>query len=353
MAVTYLLAGSYALAADEGVQMLALDHRTGRLNRVCGHRGIENPSYVISNAPGNLAFAVSETDAGSVVALQVDVQRQELRQVAMQETGGSAPCHLCLDEAGSWLYAANYGSGHISRFRVELHTGRLELTDVVRHIGRGPNPRRQASAHPHSVWMRPSAGQPSVVVAADLGMDALVWYRSDDARFERMAAWPCPPGSGPRHVAFHPSGRWMYVVGELTSSLSVFTLDATSGSPRQQDLSTLGPDVDGPSMPALDNTAADIHLHPNGRFLYVSNRGDDSIATFRMEADGTVTWLGRTECGGRTPRNFAVLPSGDFLVCANQGSDEVAVLRIGPSGEPTFTGYTYRMSRPTSLWVLA
>lgn len=374
MTAIYLLAGSYAGQEDEGIQVLRFDMITRTLEKVSGIGGVENPSFVIADARGRRAFAVSETKTGGVVALSVEGDVPTLREVCRLSTEGWAPCHLSLDEQRGWLHVVNYMSGEVTRFRVaetdgggagasdggadQDWAGLSHLVDVVRHEGSGMRRDRQESAHPHSVWNLPAGGEGAGhgrILVVDLGMDALVCYDSEGETLTKVGETKSAPGRGPRHVAFHPSEQSMYVVNELSSSISVYELEPDGLGTCVQEISTLPVGIVGAGITpaaAVANTAADIHLHPSGAYLYASNRGHDSIVTYAVAKDGTLTLMGHTSAGGRMPRNFAVLPTGDAMLVANQDSDAIVVMDINGSGEPVPTGNVYRMSRPCCLQVL-
>jgi 6-phosphogluconolactonase len=226
--------------------------------------------------------------------------------------------------------------------------GRLEAaSDVRQHHGSGADPERQEGPHAHSVTPDPSN---RFALVADLGLDRVVVYRLD---LERGALLPhdagtavLPPVSGPRHLAFHPSARYVYVINELSSTLTSCAWDEAGGALRPiQSVSTLPVGFSGRSF------CADVHVAPSGRFVYGSNRGHDSIAAFAVDpADGTLAALGHTPTQGRTPRNFAIDPSGEYLLAANQDSDSIATFRLdGETGRLTATGHVARIPSPVCV----
>jgi 6-phosphogluconolactonase len=311
---------------------------------VCGL----NPSFLVRHPRLPRIYCVNETFDGGVSALAVDPQRGELSLLNRQATGGDDPCHLSLDPSGNWLLVTNYSSGSLTVLPV-LADGRIgPRSDLVRHSGAlGPDRQRQEMAHAHMIQFDP-AGR--FVLASDLGLDRLYLYRLDGKSGHLIAhdpAWAAlSPGSGPRHFVFHPNRRFVYVANEMGSTVTACTWDGEKG--------VLQPFLYCSTLPdgfTTLNEVADIHLDPAGRFLYVSNRGHDSLAIFSVDANnGSLTPLGRSSTGGRTPRNFAIDPAGRFILAANQESDSIITLHIDPqSSQLTPSGFTAAIPRPTCI----
>ena len=234
------------------------------------------------------------------------------------------PCHVAVDRAGRSLYAANYSSGSVAVYRLGADGALAPALQLLRHERLGPLPdgvdaRRQAGPHAHGVFLDPSE---QFLLVPDLGLDRIVIYdRDPDGRLAaRRAPATLPPGSGPRHFAFAPDGRRGFVVNELASTLCAFRWEAGSLA-LEGCASTLPEGWSGAS------TCADIHVSPDGRFVYASNRGHDSIAAFGIEGR-SLRLVGITPTGGKTPRNFAIDPSGRFLYAANMGSGTIVTFRI-------------------------
>jgi 6-phosphogluconolactonase len=312
-------------------------------------------------AGGRWLYAVNELErlrgrpAGGVSAYEIGAGGA-LRKLNQRSTGGGAPCHICLDAGGGSLLVANYTGGSLARLPVG-QDGRLgKASQILSHHGCGPNPARQEAAHVHSSSFDP--GQ-RWLLAADLGIDQVAVYRfgSHPAEAGSAGALPAnavlqahtsitlPPGAGPRHLAFHPDGRSLYVLNELDSTIAVFSYEASQPAfTPLQSISSLPPGCTRP------NTAAHIALHPGGRFLYASNRGDDSLAIFAVGPDGRLDSLGHIASGGRTPRHFALSPDGRFLVAANQDSDALVVFRVDPdSGWLEETGMRVEIPTPACV----
>jgi len=260
---------------------------------------------------------------------------------------GAGPCHVAVDQAGHWLYAANYNSGSMAAIPIREDGGLGEGGGSVQHAGSSANPQRQRGPHAHSANLAPDG---RFLLAADLGLDQILVYRLDagkgsfipnDPPFAKVA-----PGSGPRHMAFSRDGRFAYAVNEMLATVTAFRYDAAGG--RLEELQTV-------SMTAADYTGAksgaEIAVHPNGRFLYASNRGDSTVAVFRVdEGKGTLTAVERTPTGGKTPRNFAIDPTGAWLLAANQDSGSVVPFRIDAgSGRLSASGKAIEVISPVCI----
>ena len=345
----------------EGIYVYQMDPSTGALTQVRTVAGFANPSFLAFDPTQRFLYAVNETGTfagqpgGGVSAFALDAAAGNLTFLNAQPSHGTFPCHLCVDPTGLYVLSANYGSGHFAVHPVGPD-GRLgAATDVVRHVGSGPSARRQEGPHAHMVTFDPS-GRYTLLV--DLGIDQTLVYRLDSATGKlvphdvtqdgttRQSSAPAAPGAGPRHIAFHPSGRYAYVINELGSTVDVFTWDADAG--------TLAPLQTIPTLPAgftAPGTTAEIAVHPSGQFLYGSNRGHDSIAMFSIDpSSGQLTALGHEPTQGKDPRNFAIDPTGAFLLAANQNSDTVVTFRIDPStGTLSPTGAVAPIPTPVCL----
>jgi len=320
----------------------------GQLNLLAASACGPNPSFLARHPGLPVLYCVNETLDGGVSALAGDAQTGGLGLLNRQPTGGADPCYLSLDPAGSWLMASNYNSGSLTVLPV-LPDGRLgPRSDYVEHAGAlGPNPQRQEAAHAHMLQFDPGG---RFALASDLGLDRLYVYRleGESGRLQpHTPAWAAmPPGSGPRHFVFHPNRRFLYVANELGSTVTACTWDGNRGLLKPFfSLSTLPAGFTG------QNEVADIHLDPAGRFLYVSNRGHDSLAIFSVDGrDGSLAARGHALTGGCTPRNFAIDPAGKFILAANQDSDSVVTLLINPhTGQLTPAGFETAIPRPTCI----
>ena len=356
---TYTKALSHTPGSAEGIYRCRFDPATGALAVEGVATGVINPSYLALDPSRRYLYAVEEIDdyegqaSGAVSAFAVDQATGDLTWLNRQPTFGTAPCHVSVDASGRWVLVANYGSGSIAAYPIEAG-GRLGTSSAfVQHEGGSVNPQRQQGPHAHMIMPDPrpvAAGMPTRVLVNDLGLDKVLAYQLDHGKGTLTPDSPpwgtVEPGQGPRHLAFHPSKDLLYVLNEIGSSLTTFAYDPASGALNAlQSLSTL------PETFMGRNSCADIHIAPSGRYVYSSNRGHDSIASFAVdEATGTLTALGHTPTGGSTPRNFALDPSGAFLLAANQRGDSIVSFRVDQeSGSLTPTGDVATVPTPVCI----
>jgi 6-phosphogluconolactonase len=253
---------------------------------------------------------------------------------------------VSVDHTGRVVLVANYGGGSLTTMPVRQDGGLDSARTVIRHDGKGADPVRQTAPHAHCVLPDPSN---RYVLAADLGIDAVLTYRLDERTGSITVVTPgtaTKPGAGPRHLTFHPNGRFAYVVNELDSTLSVFAYDGERGALDEVQVTAASP---GGTVAA--NHPADVHVAASGRHLYASNRGDDTIAVFVIDpASGQVTPVQQVPSGGRSPRNFTLDPTGRFLIAANQRSDRIVSFRVdGESGHLTPTGSSVELAAPVCV----
>ncbi len=325
----YLLyAGSYAIADSPGISAFTFDALSGKQSAIWLFAGIVSPSFIVAHPNGRWLYAVSETSqetdskSGEVWALALpQATETEPRSLNHFASGGDWPCHLVIDGTGQWLLVSNYATGSLGVFPIQEDGTLGPMTDLIQHQGKGTNPERQAGPHAHSAIFTPDN---RFVIVADLGIDQLAMYAFDAAtgRLHTHTQIHARPGSGPRHMAFHPRGQQFYVAHELDNTVVVYNYDPERGELIvQQRLETLPPGV-------AENTVAHIALAPASKRLYVSNRGHDSVAVFAIAEDGRLERVAVKACGGRWPRHFAITPDERFLCVANQQSDEVTILPI-------------------------
>ncbi|MGG6313763.1 lactonase family protein [Paenibacillus macerans] len=313
-------AGSYADSAEPGIYLCELDRRTGELRAIHGTDGIANPSFVIVDQEMLRLYAVSEQTAGQVAGYAIDPASGRLSRLGTETpTLGADPCHLALRPGPErHLLAANYSSGHLNVYALGPDGALREMTGLVRHEGGSVNKERQESAHAHSIV--PSRDG-NFAFVSDLGTDQIVAYRLEAGKLARQGAVNLPPGAGPRHFVIHPSQRFAYGMNELNNTMTAYAFDPADGRLEAvQHIGSLPDDYDGENYPA------DIHLSPDGRYVYGSNRGHDSIVRFRVDPDnGRLDEPAWTGTGGSWPRNFAVLE--DYVIVANQYSGNIVALR--------------------------
>jgi len=350
--VPYVYVGTYTSSRSEGIYVYRFDATTGDLEPIQTLVGVEDPSYLAFAPGGQFLYAVNERERdpeGSVSAFSVDSATGRLEPLNRVPSRGAIPAHLSVDPTGRWVLVANYGGGTISSFPIQSDGSLGEAADVVQHTGNGPNPTRQRGPHPHMIVTDPNN---RFVLVPDLGLDRVVAYRLDTSS-GRLVAQPqgggvLDPGAGPRHLAFGPGGRHVYVLNEIASTLSLFDYHAETGHMHPvETLSTLPADY----TPA--STTAAVVVHPSGRFIYASNRGHDSIAAFGLEPlSGRLTPLGQTPTGGRAPRDFNIDPAGAFLLAANKDSDSLATFRINvEDGAVQPTGFIGEVPSPARVLI--
>lgn len=335
--------GSYAPAAQPGLSCLELDVPGHTQRLVHAQAGYLNPSFLTFSNDGRHAYAVNETEErdGFVVGFRVRADGF-LQPVSRQCTHGRAPCHVMYLESDGLLVCTNYAGGSLSVHRV-LGDARIDAAhQILVHTGSGPHPERQRTAHPHCAVYDPGSG---LVLVPDLGCDAIFTYTIEDGRLVRCGRQSVTPGSGPRHLALHPDGITLYLVCELGNTVEVFRREAAALR-HLQSIPTL------PEGALLPSTAADIHVSPDGRHLYVSNRGHDSLAVYAIGAGGRLAASGYVPCGGRTPRHFTLSADGHFVLVANQNSNTVSVFaRNAAEGSLTACGAPFSpgMVRPSCV----
>lgn len=326
----------------EGIYVYELDAQTGALAHRQTVAGPVNPSFLALHPSRRFLYAVSEMQdvdgrtGGGLMAFAIDQTTGALRMLNQQSSQGAGPCHVAVEATGKYALVANFQSGSIAMLPIQSDGSLAPASDVIQHAGSSAHPERQRGPHAHSINPDPTN---RFALVADLGLDKVLTYRLDLAAGKlRPHDYPWAQtraGAGPRHVDFHPNGRYVYVINEIDSTLSSFAYDATAGTMQELNtLSTLPADFTG------NNSTADVHVAPSGAFVYGSNRGHDSIAVFAIdEATGKTSARGHVSTQGRTPRNFAIDPTGTFLLAANQNTDNVVTYRLNPeTGMPEPTG---------------
>lgn len=349
--------GTYTGDGSEGIYTCQLDMSSGELQKMAVARDVQNPSYLAIDAQRDRLYAVNELTkfggqpGGSVSAFAIQGSSGELSLINQRYSHGGAPCYLTLGRDGRYLFTVNYLAGNAVVFPINEHGALEEPTDIISHAGSSLHPQRQDGPHPHSIVLDSTNNYAFV---PDLGVDKVMQYRFDPENGRLRAnekPWvAAKPGSGPRHMVFHPNMRLAYVVNELSSTLTAYVYDATRGTLAPlQTISTI------PEGQGGLNIAADLHLSPNARFLFCSNRGHDSIASYAV--DQATGWLTPVDCSasqGQKPRGFAIDPGGTFLLVANQDSDNIVTFWIDyDQGAILPTGHRLHISSPTCLKFLS
>ncbi|NOY95498.1 MAG: lactonase family protein [Chlorobi bacterium] len=343
-----LYIGTFTDESEGGLYICTFDTVTGAIENIGLAQSMNNPNFLtISNDKRFLYACVRPQDdsAGSAVeAYKVNRATGSLAFINKKLTTGDDPCYIDITPDGKIIAVANYGGGNLTIFHTNEDGSLTDVVQSLEHKGSGPVKGRQQKAHAHSVRFSPFGNQ---VFAADLGIDKLMCYRLDQAEgkllegsqpFVKLA-----PGAGPRHFDFLPGGRTIYVVNELNSTVSVLEEKGDSYKVVQA-IKTIPDDYSG------ENYCADIHVSPNGDFLYCSNRGHNSITTFSIAKDGLLSFVGTTPAHGDWPRNFTLWPSGEFMLVANQKSGNITVYRIDKeTGMPVFINVNVNVPSPVCL----
>jgi len=338
--------------ASKGIYRSKLDAATGKLSDPELAAPVGSPSFLAVHPTKKFLYAVGESsgkDGGGVYAFGLDAKTGALTKLNAGTSGGGGPCHVTVSAAGTHAIVANYGGGSTAIFKLEADGKLGDRTAFVQHAGSSKNPARQKEPHSHSGFFTPKG---DFALSVDLGLDRIKVFKFDPATGkaddDAAADVVTPPGSGPRHLALAPAADYGYVCGELDSTVNVVKFDWAGGKHEVvQTLSTLPEPVKG-------NSTAECILHPSGRFVYVSNRGHNSVAVFAVGGDKKLTAAGHITGAIKTPRNFNVDPSGKWMLIASEAGERVGVYEIDPKtglGKETESGV--KLSKPVCVKFVA
>jgi 6-phosphogluconolactonase len=349
--------GAYTGKKSQGIQVLRFSSVTGKLTPVGLAAETPSPSWVTIHPNHRFLYAVSEISnyegkrSGAVAAFRIDATTGQLTFLNKVASRGAGPCFVTVDKTGKCVLVANYGGGSVAVLPIKEDGSLSEASAFVQHSGTVANPKRQGGPHAHSINVSPNN---RFAIVADLGLDEVLVYRFDPVKGSLVPNEPpftkVSPVSGPRHFAFHPNGKFGYVINEIASTVTAFSYDAAGGVLKElQTIRTLPEDFKG-----VNNTA-EVQVHPSGKFLYGSNRGHDSIAVFAVDSKkGTLQAIEQVSTQGKVPRNFGIDPTGSYLIAANQNSDNLVVFRIDrKTGKLTPTGQTVEVGAPVCVKFLA
>jgi 6-phosphogluconolactonase len=350
MAKLWVYVGTSENEKGRGIYRFPFDPRTGEAGSVELAAEAARPTFLAIHPNRPLLYAVNAVGefqgakTGAVSVFAMDAKTGELRLLNQQPSGGAGPCHVIVDRGDRNVLVANYGGGCVACLPIDTEGQLKPASCVIQHAGSSVNPRRQEGPHAHSINLDAAN---RFAFTADLGLDKLFIYRFDASKGTLTPHDPpsvsTAPGAGPRHFAFHPSGRFAYLINELDSTVIAFGYDAAAGVLREiQTISTLPRDFSGENYPA------EVLVHPSGKFLYGSNRGHDSIVIYTIdEQTGRLTPGGYQPSGGKGPRNFNVDPSGVWMIAGNQNSNNILVLRVDTDrGTLTPTGQEFAAPSP-------
>jgi len=339
---------------SKGIYAYNFNATTGQLSSIGLAAESTDPSFVAVHPNGKFLYAVNEVGdfngmkSGAVSAFAIDPKSGALKLLNQVSTHGAGPCFVSLDKTGRFVLVANYDGGSVATFAIQDDGSLSLLKGFVQHSGSGVDKERQEGPHAHWIGVSPDN---RFALAADLGLDDVLVYKLDDVRGGLTPNTPplaeVKPGSGPRHLVFHPTGKFAYLVSEMSSTVTTFAYSAQKGSlSALQTLPMLPKDYSGV------REAAEIAVHPSGKFLYASNRGTaNSIVAYKIDAvKGTLTAAGTFSTKGMIPRNFAIDPTGQFLLAANEDSGNIVVFRIdATTGSLTPTGQVVEVPAPVCI----
>ncbi|HVZ26914.1 MAG TPA: lactonase family protein [Sediminibacterium sp.] len=322
----YLFVGTYTSGKSKGIYVYRLNEKTGELSTVSHTDTASNPSFLVPSPNGNYLYAVNEnagTRSGSVSAYAFDKSTGTLHLLNQVPTGGDDPCHVSITRNGKWLTVANYSGGSLAVFPIRPDGSLQPFVQLIRHQGKSVNPERQEKAHVHASFFSPDE---KILLATDLGMDEVSVYpfRQDlgkPLQTKGAHVIKIHPGGGPRHLCFSPDNKFLYIMEEMGGSVDVYQYQH-GNTVFLQRIASHPPDY--PGQPG----SADIHISPDGKFLYASNRGNENnIAIFAVLPDGRLKAAGYQSADGNGPRNFMIDPEGNFLLVANQQTNNIVVFR--------------------------
>lgn len=344
----YLVVGTYTNdQKTNGIHVYTFDAASGDFQERSKTVDINNPSFLVISKDKKNLYAVSEGGQGKgISAFAFDMASGKLTFLNSTAAGGSGPCYINVDDKKQTVFTGNYGGGSLSATRLKSDGSLSEDMQVIQHVGSSANKSRQDKPHVHAVVLSPDN---KFLLVPDLGTDKVNVYRYDPKGSQPLSPATPPfatvsPGGGPRHLTFHPNGKHAYLILEMEGAIAAFDykngkLEAT------QTITMLTPDFTGKVG------AADIHVSPDGKFLYGSNRGDaNEIVIYSIDKNGKLAYAGRQGAGVNTPRNFAIDPTGNFLLVANQNGNDIVIFRRDKkSGMLTPTGKGIQVDKPVCL----
>ncbi len=341
----FVYVGSYTKGPEEGISCLKFDEATGKIENLGFVAAAPNPTFLAIDAKGEFLYAIHERQPGTVAAYKIDRATGKLTLLNTEGTKGNGPCHVFVDKARKNLLAANYGSGSVTCLPIKADGCLAPASSFIQHAGKGPNAGRQEGPHAHGVYLSPDE---KFALVADLGTDKINVYKFDAAKGLLTPNTPdagvTAPGAGPRHGTFSPDGSKFYIINELDNTVTSFAWDAAKGTLTAiESVSTLPEAV-------KDNSTAEIEFHPNGRVLYGSNRGHNSIVRYEVDAAGKLKFVDTTSTTGPAPRHFAVHPNGKWMLAGNQSAETLVTYAVDPgTGKLTQQGQPMTLRSPVCM----
>ena len=344
---------SFATGEKGAIHAFHVNSKKGTVEPVHRTSGVSNPFFLALSPDRRFLYSIDTPNFGDDVndgisAFRLEGDDGKLTFLNRQSALGTTACYLDVDATGRTLVVANYSSGSVASLPIGKDGSLGKAKSFFQHKGSSVNERRQTGPHAHCFVISPDN---RYVLSADLGLDQVLSYRldADDAKLSvpRQPFVRTPAGAGPRHLTFHPNGRWVYVIHELTNAVSMFNYnDKTGVMIERQTLSTLPADFEGTSY------CADVKVTPDGRFVYGTNRGHDSIAIYRVGVNGLLKTIAIVPSLGKGPQNLAITPDGRLLLCANMPGGNIAVFRIDRKrGTLTKVGEPIKISSPSCIMI--
>lgn len=341
--------GTYSIRGSQGMYVFNFDRQTGTMQPLQSVTNTKSPSFLAVHPSGKYLYSVDENadKSGGVSSYAINKETGKLTYMNSQPSLGGSPCYISIDHTGETAFVANYGGGSLAVLPIQKDGKLAAPTDSIQDFGKGANAQRQEGSHVHSATVGPDN---RFLYVANLGTDRLhiltIDPKTSTVKPAEMPFVLVKPGSGPRHFAVHPNGNYAYLVEELISSVAVFSRNPKTGAltMMQDGVSTLPDGFSG------ENTGADIHIDPSGKFLYQSNRGANTLAIFSIGTDGMLTKVADQPVEGKTPRNFLIDPQGDFVFVANQDTDNISIFRRDKqTGKLTYTGNSVSVPAPVCV----
>jgi len=336
---------SYSGDHDKGISQYKFSENTGKFHFVTKPDSVQNSSYLCLHPSGRYLYSVA---SGEITAFSIDGRSGELILLNKQDTD-KGPCYVAIDHTGNWILVSNYSGGSIQVFPVDKQGALGASQQLIRHEGSSINKNRQEGPHPHMIMTSPDN---KYVIVPDLGADKIFVYKLNSKSGTLKPNDPngvqATPGAGPRHFAFHPNNKFGYVLNELNSTVTAYSWDEQSGI-----LTTLETENLLPEDFTDYNKSADIHLTPDGQFLYATNRGHNSITAFQVMDDGYLKLISHFPTKGETPRNFVISPRGKYLMVANKGTGNIIMYKIDPkTGRLIFENEILNLIAPQCIKML-
>ena len=350
----YLYVGSYTESTSfttveprkNGITLFEFSRKTNSTKFINDFSVGINPSFLTIHPSKKSLYSINEIDNGTITSFKIDPTSKKLTSMNTKSTNGSSPCHISIDQTGKYCFVANYNSGSVCVFTLDSDGSLGNMTDFAQHQGQGINLERQKGPHAHSFTISP---ENKYAIAADLGIDKLLVYKIEHLTgkisFLSKSSVSLQPGAGPRHFDFHPNHKFAYVINELNSTITSLSYKSNGTLTPINTISTVPASFSG------INTTADIHVQKNGKFLYGSNRGHNSIFLAKIDQlTGAIEGMNTFSTKGEIPRNFALTPDDDFLFAANQDSNSIIVYSVDKTtGNLTETGEMIKTPKPICI----